>query len=80
MCHTKLKERPGSIEAEGDCSDRSKVTEVTVYLSFGASAHCRSSDKWFPGKSLTLDLRAGTLMCFKVRGKVDVCLQIPRSV
>lgn len=78
--HTKLKESLGSIDAEEDCSDRSKVTDVTVYLSFGVPAHCRFSDKWFPGKSVTLDLNVRMLMCFKVRGKVDICLQIPRSV
>lgn len=78
--HTKLKESLGSIEAEDDCTDRSKFTEETVYFPSGASAHCHSSDKCFPAKSVTLDLIVRTLMCFKVRGKVDICLQIRRSV
>lgn len=75
--HTKLKEPLGSIEAEEVCTDRSKVTEAIVYLSFGASVHCRSSDKWFPGKLVTLDPNARMLMYLQVRQKADVCLQTP---
>lgn len=60
--HTKLKESLGSIKAEEDCTDRSKFTKETVYFSFGASTHCRSSDKCFPAKLVTFDLIVRTLM------------------